>query len=183
MMRILLIVLALVVGCKKDEQPKDQQQQPANSPQKAVVPLRYTVIDQYLARSSRNRESVMATVSMKSLDEFKAWEKESPANEERTVFDQCYGEGDYQKLVKEGHVEIIWRVGNKPRYTVRSSRWSRTSSDEKSVLSTVAMSEEQVRAWVADESAASEERSATFARVGYNEGVSRGKLLIPPFNW
>jgi hypothetical protein len=182
---LIVCVLAFVVGCNKSPEKEPApapQQQPFDSSERATIPLRYTVLDSVVARSCRDRDSALETVKM-TFEQLKSWEKASPP-EDRTILDQVYGQGNYQKLIKQGYVEIIWRESsNHQVYTVRNDVGSRTSRDEKSVLDTVGMSEEQVRAWVADEEALSEGRRATFARRGYNEGLSWGKLEIPPFEW
>src|SRR5438132_616257 len=59
----------------------------------------------------------------------------------------------------------------------------RTSQDRASAVKTLEMSLDQIKAWAEDESAAHERRSASFARNGYMEMISRGTMEEPPGLW
>jgi hypothetical protein len=90
-------------------------------------------------------------------------------------------EGRAVTFVKSGHLQVVWRgSAGQLLYGVVNSRGSRTSRERESVLKTVEMTEEQVRAWVADEKAAHEGRGTTFANSGYVELISRGNSEEPP---
>jgi hypothetical protein len=90
-------------------------------------------------------------------------------------------EGRGAVLFRAGHAEVIWRgSAGQLLYSVRNARGSRTAQDSDSVLRTLQMTDEQVRAWVEEEKAAKEGRAATFYRNGYAEVISWGPAVEPP---
>ena len=60
------------------------------------------------------------------------------------------------------------------QYTVRTEQGNRSSRNRDSVLKTVKMTPDQVRAWAEDAQAAKEDRSATLFQDGYVEMIDRG---------
>jgi len=120
--------------------------------------------------SSRDRDSAAKAAKL-TPDQMREWAAD-PKGEK---------EGRVAILFRSGHVEVVWRgSGGELLYSVRNEQGSRTSRDRDSVLKTLKMTDEQVRAWAEDEKAAKERRAATFYRDGYAEVISRGPAAEPP---
>ena len=130
-----------------------------------------TARNQKASVSGRDRDSVYAALEM-TEEQAREWVKDAKgAREGRSV-----------TRFLSGHVEITWRgPGGEVLYTLRNTQGSRTGKNRDGVMSTLGKTDEQIVEWVTDPVAASESRSATFARSGHVEGISRGPLLDPPW--
>lgn len=150
--------------------------------------LRYTVSDANGFRSSLNRDSVMKTLGM-SESELRDWANDSAAAEEkRMVGPVRQASGRAATYFKQGYNEIEWEgPSGKTYHSVRTIAVTLTSLDRDSLMKMLEsrgpsgyFDHDQVRAWAADENAASEMRSAIIAQPGYVEYISRGILVKPP---
>jgi hypothetical protein len=129
-----------------------------------------TIRNERASVSSRDAASAENAIALTD-DGIREWAKDDKGiKEDRSAM-----------LFKGGYIEIIWRgQAGQVQYSVRSEQGSRTSRDRDSVLKTLKMTDEQVRAWAEDEKAAREARAATFYRNGYVEVISRGPAMEPP---
>ncbi|MFL5342902.1 MAG: hypothetical protein ACJ8F7_22435 [Gemmataceae bacterium] len=151
MKRLMLIgfALALVAGCGTS----------SSQPQLGGE-LRYTVRDVMGERSGRKRDSVLKTIGM-TLEQIRAWGKESAAGEDRFVPEEGAG-GPGAAVI-----------------TCRNERGS-VSSRDAGVTEVLRKSNDEILAWATDAKGAKEGRSATFYRNGHVEIVwhgSAGQLL------
>jgi hypothetical protein len=130
--------------------------------------LQYTVTDEKGSRTGRNRDSVIATLGMSQRD-LRTWAEDRGAHlEGRSATINVFG---HTETISRGMFGIL-------QYTVTDDNGSRTGRNRSQVLSTLTMSEVQVRAWVADQGAWLEGRSVTINAVGHNETISRGTFGV-----
>jgi hypothetical protein len=122
--------------------------------------------------SVSSRDPGVTDVLERTEDQIREW----------VLDDKATKEGRSATFYRSGYIDIIWRGSSgQLLYTLRNQKGSRTSRDWASALSTLGMTDEQIKAWAEDEGAASEGRSAAIHRSGYVEGISRGVLEDPPW--
>lgn len=140
-----------------------------------VLPLpalaaRETITGEKGSVSSRDGVGA-AEVLKQSPDKIREWAADPKAEKA----------GRQATLFQAGHLEIIWRgPAGELLYSVRTERGTRTGRTRESVVKTLELTDEQVRAWAEDEAAAKEGRSATLFRDGFAEVISRGPAVEPP---
>jgi 2-hydroxychromene-2-carboxylate isomerase len=129
--------------------------------------LTYTVTDEKGSRTGRNRDQVLSTLTMTEA-QMRTWVASSVG----------VLEGRSVTFNKDGHTETVSRgTFGALTYTVTDEKGSRTGRNRDQVLSTLTMSEAQVRVWVADRGAWLQGRSVTINKDGHTETISRGGMF------
>jgi hypothetical protein len=128
--RLLLTIVAIALLMKlAAAQPKEEQ----------PPPLRYTVRSELGSRSSQDRTSVLKTREM-TAEQIRAWaedKKPEALNEDRSA-----------TLFRSGYLETISRGSSGLlEYSVRNPLGLRMSHNRESVLKTVSMNADDIKAW------------------------------------